>query len=137
MAVELQNHPSCVGLEKGPNGVECGGGKWDEKNASCYAKRGPLGLIITWGKAVCVVSGWSATFLEIAVRFPWVPQRVMGGETPSVVDHMAAPGCVPASRRDVVGHCPFIRVERNVNARGDRVVRAQDRQPGREAVCPG
>ena len=137
MAVELQNHPLCVGLEKGPDGVECGGGEWDEKNASCYARRDPLGLIITRRKAVCVVSDWSATFLEIAVRFPGVPQRAMGGETPSVVDYMAAPGRVPASRRDVVGHGPCIRVERNVNARGDRVVRAQDRQPGREAVCPG
>jgi len=137
MAVEFQNHPLCVGLEKGPDGVECGGGEWDGEHASCYAKRGPLVPVITWGKGVCVVSDWSATFLEIAVRFPWVPQRVMGGETPSVVDHMAASGRVPASRRDVVGHGPCIRVERNVNARGDRVVRAQDRQPGREAVCPG
>ena len=137
MAVELQNHPTCVGLEKDPNGVESGGGKWDGENASCYARRDPLGLIITRRKAVCVVSGWSATFLEIAVRFPGVPQRVMGGEAPSVVDYMAASGRIPAPRRDVVSHCPFVRVERNVNARGDRVVRAQDRQPGREAVCPG
>ena len=136
MAVKFQNHSLCVGLKKGPNGVDCGGGEWDGKDASCHAKRGPLEPIIAWRKAMCVVPDWSATFFEITVRFPGVPQRVMGDEAPSAVNYMAASGCIPAACRDVVSHYPFIRVKRNVNARGDRVVRSQDRQPGREAVRP-
>ena len=94
-----------------------------KKNASCYTKRGPLAPIITWRKAVCVVSGWSATLFQITVGFPGVPQRVVGSKAPSVVDDVTPPGPIPTACRDVLSHRPLIGVELDVSACGDRVVR--------------